>query len=552
MQIAALDVVLRGPAFYVHHPRAVVVLMASMMALRLAVSVEARWFRAASCAVVALFVCVEIVTYRYFHVPLDVQVAIAARHSWIDVRPVVVSALPLSFVAVAAVGALEWMLARRSAPLGRRRLWVAAALASFASGAPYKEMVSFAFGRSSSSSSRTELPSLTPSRVRVPNVLVLLTESVRASDFREDTAPEIHAVLGTGVHFSEMRAVASYTALSLSALLTGLPQTGSREDVVLAPDLFDFAHAIGAAHYWSAHSETVFERKDVGRSLASFVTADTLLGHPIGDVEEAVAGGLDRRLAGECRQRMPGLQSPYLVMTHFSGTHAPYFFDERNAPFTPFSHAATWSGLEALHHAYQNAIAEQDRSLAACARAFLAAQNGAPWIIVLTSDHGEAFGEHSAIHHGQNLYDEQVHVPATLAFGNGALGEEEARTLKENATTFVTHLDIVPTLLDALGIRDHFALARHVARMPGRSLLRALAPSAPLPVTNCSEMFPCPLSAWGVLAPGRKLFAQPWDRGWKCLRLEGGEHEVPAVECEDLVEVSRGSFPTLPNGEPNR
>jgi glucan phosphoethanolaminetransferase (alkaline phosphatase superfamily) len=413
-------------------------------------------------------------------------------------------------------------------------------------------MVTLAFGRTSSSLARAALPPLTPSRARAPNVLVLLTESVRASDFGEETAPDIHAVLGAGVRFSEMRAVASYTALSLSALLTGLPQTGSREDVLLAPDLFDFAHAMGGAHYWSAHSETVFERKDVGRSLTSFVTADTLLGHPIGDVEEAVAGGLDRRLAAECQRRMPGLESPYLVMAHFSGTHAPYFFDESRARFAPFSHAATWSGLDALHHAYQNAIAEQDRSLAACARAFLDSQKDTPWIIVLTSDHGEAFGEHAAIHHGQNLYDEQVHVPAILAAGNGALTGAEARALKENAAAFATHLDLVPTLLDALGVRDHFALARHVARMPGRSLLRAASPSGPLPITNCSEMFPCPLSAWGVLAPGRKLFAQPWDRGWKCLRSSGGEHEVPLAECVDLVDLSHGVFPVLPNGEPNR
>jgi glucan phosphoethanolaminetransferase (alkaline phosphatase superfamily) len=374
---------------------------------------------------------------------------------------------------------------------------------------------------------------------------LLLTESVRASDFTPETAPLTHALFR--LRFTQMRAVASYTALSLSALLTGLPQTGSRDAVLLAPDLFDYVHAWGSAHYWSAHSETVFEKKDVRRSLASFVTADSMLGHPIGDVEEAVAGGLDRRLASECTARFPTMRGPYVAMVHFSGTHAPYFFEEQTARFAPFSHAATWSGLDDLHRAYEDAIAEQDKSLSACARAFIDAQDGAPYWIILTSDHGEAFGEHAAIHHGQNLYDEQIHVPALALWGNGI----DASELEQSKDAFVTHLDLVPTLLDAMGVLDHFAIAKDVAKMPGRSLLRPLPPMAPLPITNCSEMFPCPLSAWGVLGADRKLFAQPWDRQWKCLQVGSKEEEVPIERCADLERASHAPFPTLPNGDPN-
>src|SRR5207253_6768378 len=32
-------------------------------------------------------------------------------------------------------------------------------------------------------------------------------------------------------------------------------------------------------------------------------------------------------------------------------------------------------------------------------------------LLVVTGDHGEAFGEHGSIGHGQDLYEEQVHVP---------------------------------------------------------------------------------------------------------------------------------------------
>jgi hypothetical protein len=237
---------------------------------------------------------------------------------------------------------------------------------------------------------------------------------------------------------------------------------------------------------------------------------------------------------------------------HVSGTHAPYFFDDAGARFRPFGRVVTWSGMEDLHRAYLNAMLEQDRSIAACVRAFEEAQRGLPHVVVFTSDHGESFGDHAAIHHGQHLYDEQVHVPAFVAAEGGALDAGEERALAAAKDAYVTHFDVLPTILDALGVLDHFALARAVARMPGTSLLRARPAEAPaLPITNCTGMWQCPLDAWGVLKGDRKLFSQVWDGEWRCLRLAGGEREVGLGECADLVEASRAWFPTKPNGAPN-
>jgi len=277
------------------------------------------------------------------------------------------------------------------------------------------------------------LPPLTSRRARVPSVLFILTESVRAPDWCEDAAepcapaPETHALLPGRVALREMRSVTSYTAVSMSVLLTGLAQVGPREPIATAPDLFDIARATRDAgrplgvHYWSAHAPSFFERADPEAAVDTYVTGESMLGHPIEDVEqEAVMGGLDRRLADVCRARLPTLSPPYVAMVHFSGTHAPYFFDDDSAPFRPFGRVVTWRGMDDLHRSYQNAMVEQDRSIAACVRAFLDAQRGAPHLVVLTSDHGESFGDHAAIHHGQHLYDTQIHVPGFLSAGGGA------------------------------------------------------------------------------------------------------------------------------------
>jgi len=66
--------------------------------------------------------------------------------------------------------------------------------------------------------------------------------------------------------------------------------------------------------------------------------------------------------------------------------------------------------------------------------------------IIITSDHGEAFMEHGFVNHGGfNFYDELLKVPLILRGPN----LPEGKKIK----TMVRHIDIIPTLLDYLGIK---------------------------------------------------------------------------------------------------
>jgi hypothetical protein len=583
LQLALLDLAMRGPRFYAAHPRALLHLAASAAALHLAASLRAsRRARLAIAVALGLVLVAQAAFYRYFHAPLDAQVALAARRAWPDVRAMLLPAAPMLAALVLAVAALEaaWLgrLARVSPPrLGRAPRLAAAALVGVglalggppSSGTTETRVAHAALALATTHdppphAGRPALPPLPSRRARVPNVLFVLTESVRASDYCGDAgepcaiAPEVSALLPQRVALHELRAASSYTAISLSVLLTGRLQLGPREPIAEAPDLFDLGRATRAGeapvrvHYWSSHSGTIFERADVEHAVDSYVSADTMMGAPIDDVEDAITHALDRRLADECAARVPRLEPPYFAMVHFSGTHAPYFFDDAAAKYTPFQRHVTWSGLDDVHRAYQNAILEQDRSIARCVKAFLDAQRGGPYVVVFTSDHGEEFGEHKAIHHGQNLYDTQIHVPGFVAAGGGALDDAEGQALAAASREPLTHLDLLPTFLDVLGVLDRVELVPTRREMPGRSLLRPRPAPAPLPLTNCSAMWACPINGWGVLAGDRKLTAQPWDPDWRCLALAGGEHEVPLAQCADLVEASRASFEKRPNGEPNR
>jgi hypothetical protein len=80
-------------------------------------------------------------------------------------------------------------------------------------------------------------------------------------------------------------------------------------------------------------------------------------------------------------------------------------------------------------------------------------------IIVITSDHGDGFGEHGFINHGFALYRELLHVPLIFSIPDA---------LPRTVDGAVTPLDIVPTISDLAGV-DTSAM-----RFEGESLVPQL------------------------------------------------------------------------------
>ena len=66
-------------------------------------------------------------------------------------------------------------------------------------------------------------------------------------------------------------------------------------------------------------------------------------------------------------------------------------------------------------------------------------------LVVLTADHGEAFGQHGWFLHGNALYEEDVHVP--LVFLAPRLAH-----LGPRRSVAGSHIDLWPTILDVLGL----------------------------------------------------------------------------------------------------
>jgi arylsulfatase A-like enzyme len=146
-------------------------------------------------------------------------------------------------------------------------------------------------------------------------------------------------------------------------------------------------------------------------------------------------------------------------------------------------------------------------------------------LIVVTSDHGEEFGEHGSVGwHGHTLYEELLRVPLVVKLpGNAHAGTR--------VTSSVRSLDIAPTILDLAGvpIPDSFQ---------GASLRPLMAPGSP------AEDRPA-LSQLDATPPGVSYRRRPWklDEG-RLFNLEADPLEtrdLAAVEGARLEQLDRAA-----------
>jgi choline-sulfatase len=119
------------------------------------------------------------------------------------------------------------------------------------------------------------------------------------------------------------------------------------------------------------------------------------------------------------------------AFVHLYEPHFPY------APPEPF--ASRFRGAP-----YQGEVAAADAALGPLLQPLLDAGAAARTLVVLTSDHGEALGEHGEATHGVFAYEATLRVP--LVFW--APGLLRPRVVDAP----VGHVDVLPTVLDLLGV----------------------------------------------------------------------------------------------------
>jgi len=124
-------------------------------------------------------------------------------------------------------------------------------------------------------------------------------------------------------------------------------------------------------------------------------------------------------------------------------------------------------------------------------------------LIVITSDHGEAFGEHGVMGHGGVLFEERIHIPLLVHFPSPY--KFPRLLLRGEVDTLMSQVDILPTILGYLGSPPGNRIVR------GRNLAPSLSGKEPAPE---GEVFMEELADGTAIRAARK-------NAWKLITAEG-------------------------------
>jgi len=315
-----------------------------------------------------------------------------------------------------------------------------------------------------------------------PSMVLILVDTLRADRLglrpgERCAAPEIRKALAEkGTAFLAVQAASPWTTPSVAAVVTGrYPDEEGIRDLrdPLPPQALTLAERLRAAGW---HTAAVVSNALAGpaygldQGYASF-HLERYKGPPPG-----VPGSRAPRpafTADKVTDRaldfLQDAEPPFFLYVHYTDPHEPYLappewrgrflrgkkvLDEEYLASSAFAEGppVTPEVLESIEACYDAEVAFADREIAR-----LLARVPGDAVVVLVGDHGEEFMEHGRFLHGHTLFQELLDVPLVFRGPGIPAGRK--------VTAPVSHVDIVPTLLELAG------LSPEGSALSGRSLV---------------------------------------------------------------------------------
>ncbi|HEX2164986.1 MAG TPA: sulfatase-like hydrolase/transferase, partial [Thermoanaerobaculia bacterium] len=298
------------------------------------------------------------------------------------------------------------------------------------------------------------------------NLLLVTVDTLRADRLgayagRDLGTPRLDALAAAGVRFADAYAPVPLTLPSHAVMLTGRYPfaSGVRVNGIhrLAEEETTLAELFGGAGYSTSATVSAYvvtRRFGLAQGFDAYedsLAMDNLFRYfsevPADETRRRFLGWLGRRPAEE----------PFFAWVHFYDPHGPYE--------PPAELAERWPD-----DPYQGEIAFVDREIGLLLDELDRRGLADDTVVVVTSDHGEAFGEHGEEGHGLLAYDETLRVPLIVR----APGVGGGRVVEERVSLY----DLFPTVVDL------FALDAGTAALPGRSLAATLGGAPPPPAAE--------------------------------------------------------------------
>ncbi|MDB4935853.1 MAG: Choline-sulfatase [Labilithrix sp.] len=289
-----------------------------------------------------------------------------------------------------------------------------------------------------------------------PNVLLVLTESVRADALCSDPPPACKArfldeVAADRISMGKLTTPSSGTFGACVLLWTGLPVTAGVNAAHSAPVLWELARVAGYRTSYVTSQNLLFENFNAfvqNAGIDDLVTATEL-----GGLRQEQLGAPDERATEEMLRvvKKTPAGTPWFGVLHLSNTHAPYRIDPALQPFAPHSTNPVGDVDEFRNH-YRNSVALQERTLTGFLRELRALPGWDDTVVLLLSDHGEQFRERGGLYHLHSLFDEEVRVPGFVVGGSRALDDERRAALKTYDGHRTYFADVNATVVDLFGL----------------------------------------------------------------------------------------------------
>jgi len=284
-------------------------------------------------------------------------------------------------------------------------------------------------------------------------------------------APAFAHFAAEGIFFERAMGSSSWTRPTVATVLTGLEPTAHR--------IYGFADrlpssvnrlpgVLAESGYFSvglSSNPNILPEWGFFDGFHRFVDLDVRVG-PERD------RGFERLIEAAIAEVRSDSNRPLFLYVHDNGPHVPYQAPApyreifgAPAPGSPAENPASVENASVLRDSrllYAAATRATDDRFAALMEALREVGRYEDALIILIGDHGEEFGEHGGLRHGQTLYQEQIHVPLVI---------KPPRGVAKSGTVgiAVSTADIAPTILTWLDIDPPDGMSSQRLPLPGES-----------------------------------------------------------------------------------
>ena len=445
----------------------------------------------------------------FLTVPWMIREVLRDRSDWMKMSVSMVAVVAILVLAASWRRVLDWKLVHRHA--------TSAMAVSIVTGALW-------FGTLGSTRA-VPTTTLLPAAAKKPNILLVVMDTVRADHvsvygYARETTPYLREFAREATVYERAIACDGFTLPTHASMFTGVYPGWHGATVTpqypygspLPQRSQTLASVLRANGYWTA--EAVANYGYLGTALGltqGFTLTQARRAMPLSDSSRpfylresvkkllAAAGNTTafdqyRLLATDINRHALSMieqsrnpQVPFFLFLNYMDAHVPYI---PPSPFrTRFSDTDRNSKpvVEETYEAYtaiKDAVNSGKRSLNENEKRYMMSQYDAGiafmdsavgdllkrlrelglydnTLVIITSDHGEAFGEHNRREHGiGSAYQDQVHIPLLVKYP----GQHEAH----RSDTLVSQVDFMPTVLDVSGVAVPPGLQGESFRSPRR------------------------------------------------------------------------------------